>query len=179
MSALGPKGPHVVKDSRTHKKLAQSAFDVLNDLMGEIHGARSPGYLAVKRPDIIPTKDRRFIVRISIGAIALALRKFDDIWVNQIAPILLSDKLPQEGTELSQEIKKRKIRKFCNLVVAHYSETKVTAKTPIKKIGELLNKQGFASDMKFFLWTISVVEKISAVKDCIAAKYGLSKRGKT
>ena len=84
----------------TDNELAESAFEILNDLMGEIHGARIPGYLATKTPEIFSTKHHRFIVRVSVGAIVIALRKFDDIWVNQIAPLLLSDKLPEEGLEL-------------------------------------------------------------------------------
>jgi hypothetical protein len=157
-------------------ELATSAFEVLNDLMGEIHGARVPGYLAVKRPEIFATAHHKFIVRISIGATVLALRKFDDIWTHQIAPILLSDNLPSEGVELSREIRSRRLRTFCNLVVAHYSESRVSPKTPLTKIEELLNKQGFASDEKFFEWTENAVTKIGVVRDRIAVKYGLSSR---
>lgn len=160
-------------------ELAGAAFDVLNDLMGEIHGARSPGYLAVKRPESFATKHHTFIVRVSIGAIVLALRKFDDIWTNQIVPILLSDNLPLEGVELSREISSRGLRTFCNLVVAHYSQSKVSPKTPVAKIEELLNKQGFASDEEFFEWTKDAVAKIAAVRDCIAVKYGLSTKRAT
>lgn len=164
---------------KTHsdKELAESAFAILNDLMGEIHGARIPGYLAFKRPEIFATKHHRFIARVSIGAIVLALRKFDDIWTKQIATVLLSDDLPPEGTELSEEIATRKLRSFCNLVVAHYSQNKVTPKTPVTKIEELLYDQGFASDEEFFRWTRNAVTKIGVVRDRIAAKYGLSKTG--
>ena len=154
-------------------ELATSAFEVLNDLMGEIHGARIPGYLAVKKPEIFPTKHHKFIVRISIGAIVLALRKFDDLWKNQIVPVLLSNDPPQEGVELSNEIAKRSHRTFCNRVIAHYSETKVSPKMPLTKMEELLNQQGFASDEEFFNWTKDVVTKIQVVRDHIAERYGL------
>lgn len=169
------------QDQHTEKapsdtELAKSAFQVLNDLMGEIHGARIPGYLAIKQPEIFKTKHHRFIVRVSVGAIVLALRKFDDIWTNQIAPILLSDNLPLEGVKLSQELANRKLRNFCNLVVVHYSKNKLSSKTPITKIEELLHRQGFESDEEFFLWTNDAVTKIGAVRDRIAQKYGLPNR---
>lgn len=144
--------------------------------MGEIHGARIPGYLAVKQPEIFATKHPRFIIRNSIGAIVLALRKFDDIWTNQIAPILLTDNVPPEGVTLSQEIANRGLRQFCNLVVAHYSKDKISPRTPITKIEALLNKQGFTSDEEFFIWTEDAVTKIGIVRDRIATKYGISSR---
>ncbi|MBI4609230.1 MAG: hypothetical protein HY726_09485 [Candidatus Rokubacteria bacterium] len=166
------------KDEKTptNTEVATSALEVLNDLMGEIHGARITGIKAIKQPEIFQTKYPRFIVRNSIGVIVLALRKFDDIWTNQIAPILLSDNLPLEGIELSCEIANRGLRKFCNLVIAHYSETKLSPKTPITTIEELLNQQGFTSDEDFLVWTTHAVAKIEVVRDCIAAKYRLSNR---
>jgi|Deesub1362A_J573_1020465.scaffolds.fasta_scaffold00275_41 hypothetical protein len=162
-----------MKKSDTTRELAKSAFEVLNELMWEIHGARVTGAIAIKKPEIFQIKHPRYIVRNSIGIIVLALRKFDDIWTNQIAPILLQANLPQEGIQLRKDIKEKKLRTFCNRVIAHYSKNKVSPRTPITKIEELLLKQGFTTDMDFFLWTMDVLTKIERVRDCIADEYKL------
>ena len=70
-------------------QLAKSAFDILNDLMGEIHGARITGIFAIKKPDIFMTKHPKYITRNSISIIVLSLRKFDDLWKNQLKDNLL------------------------------------------------------------------------------------------
>jgi len=161
--------------SYKHSKseLAKSVYEILNDLMGDIHGARVPGIMAIKNPKIFKTKYPRYIVRNSITGILLAMRKFEDLWVSQIEKILLKEDLPSEGVALHTEIKNRKIRKFCNIVIAHYAKNKFSPKTSIEKIEELLLKQGFETDDEFLLWTKGVISKMEVVRDAIAKKYSL------
>ena len=75
-------------------QLAKSAFDILNDLMGEIHGARITGIFAIKKPDIFMIKHPKYITRNSISIIVLSLRKFDDLWKNQLKDNLLLNNKP-------------------------------------------------------------------------------------
>jgi hypothetical protein len=140
-----------MQQKTTKQELAESAFWVLNDLMGEIHGARIPGYIATKKPEIlIDTRYIPWTMRVLMGSILISLRKFDDIWNAQITTILLPNDIPAEGLELSSEIRKRKLRKFCNLAIAHYAETKIDPKTPIVKIEKMIADMGFNSDEEFF-----------------------------
>ena len=154
-------------------QLAKSAFDILNDLMGEIHGARITGIFAIKKPDIFMTKHPKYITRNSISIIVLSLRKFDDLWKNQLKDNLLLNNKPSEGIELEGEIAIRKIRKFCNIVVAHYADEKTAPITTEKKIEELLDQQGFKTDEDFFLWTKDLLNKIESVRNSLQAEYSL------
>jgi hypothetical protein len=74
--------------------LATSACETITDLMGEIHAARVVGVLAVRQPVLFQTARPNFIVRIATSAIALALRKFEDLWRHQIKAILLRHSIP-------------------------------------------------------------------------------------
>ncbi len=160
------------------KEIAQSAFTILNELMGEIHGGRLPAVIAIKKPDIFMTKYPQYIVRGSITVIVLSLRKFDDLWIHQIMPKLLADNPPKEGIELHEEIKKRKLRKFCNVVLAHYATNKLLPKTPDKQIEKLLIEQGFDTNEEFLEWTRGAINKIGIVRDKIADQYGLNRKTK-
>jgi hypothetical protein len=153
-------------------QLAKSAFEIINDLMGDIHGARITGIFAIKKPDIFMTKHPKYIIRNSISIIVLSLRKFDDLWKHQIKNLLLKNE-PSEGIELEDEIATKKIRKFCNIVVAHYADEKTAPKTTEKKIKELLDQQGFKSDEDFFLWTKELLSKIESVRNSLQSEYAL------
>src|SRR5262245_2604430 len=122
--------------------------------MGEIHAARIVGALACTQPAVFRTAQPHYIVRIAVGVIILALRKFDDLWICQISTrILPADKLPAEGTALHRTLEQKKFRAFCNRVVAHYAQEPVDPKTSPERIEELLRDQGFESDLDFFKWT--------------------------
>ena len=164
-----------MKPKYAEVELAESAFEILNDLMGDIHGARIPGLFAIKTPQTFNTRYAKYIVRNSIGGIVLALRKFDDLWTKQIEITLLKDEPPSEGVELHAEIEKKKIRQFCNVVIAHYSNYKESPRTNIKTINKLLLQQGFKDEEGFFLWTKGVIEKLEAVRNSIVSKYNLNK----
>ncbi len=162
------------KDKKT--RLAKSAFEILNELMGQLHAGRKVACIAIREPNILKSKYTKYFVQIGIGAICLALRKFDDLWVNQIKSILLPNDLPRAGIELHNVIDKKAIRKFCNIVIAHYSTRKDGMKTAEEKIENLLIKQGFKSDEEFLDWTKNVVTKVEIVRNYISEKYGLEKR---
>ncbi len=154
-------------------QLAKSAFEILNDLMGDMHGATITGIFAIKKPDILMTKHPKYIIRNSISIIVLCLRKFDDLWKHQLKDNLLLNNKPSEGIELEDEIAKRKIRKFCNIVVAHYADEKIAPKTTEKKIKELLDQQGFKTDEDFFLWTRDLLAKIESIRNSLQAEYAV------
>ena len=151
--------------------LAPSACEIITDIMGEIHAARITGAKAITQPVLFQTAHPRYIVRTAIGTIALALRKFDDLWLYQIRSILLKDSSPGEGIELHRELERKRIRAFCNRVVAHYAETYVSPKTPLTKIEELLTDQGFQSDLDFFKWTCRVLETVEYLRTLIGSKH--------
>ena len=151
--------------------MAPSACEILTDVMGEIHAARVAGVKAITQPALFETKHSRYIVRMSIGAIVLALRKFDDIWLHQIKSVLLKDSPPSEGVKLHRELERKKIRTFCNHVIAHYSETYVSQKTPLTKVEELLAAQGFQSDLDFFKWTSGVLETLEHLRTVIGGTH--------
>lgn len=160
-----------MKQNTNKKELVNSVFEILNDLMGDIHGARITDLLAIKKPGIYMTKYPRYVIRSSISIIALSLRKFDDLWSHQIENLLLKNLTCKEGQELHNEIKKRKIRKFCNVVIAHYAKSKKLPKTSNKELEKLISQQGFRTDEEFFLWTKDVIEKIEAVRDLVQKEY--------
>lgn len=158
----------MTRRTATNEELAASAFKILNDLMGEIHAGGIVGILAVKRK--FPTKWHSYFIRLGSGGIFIALYKFDDLWNAQLMN-LLADDVPSEGKELSDEIKRRKIRQFRSLFVAHYSAHKKLPKPPLEKLESLLHKQGFKTEEELYLWTKKVIKQLQAVRDAILARY--------
>jgi len=71
------------------------------------------------------------------------------------------------------QIETKKIRKFCNIVVAHYADEKTAPRTTEDKIRELLDQQGFKSDEDFFLWTKDLISKIESVRNSLKSEYVL------
>ncbi len=154
--------------------LAASACEIITELSGEIHAARTVGSLALTQPALFQTKQPNFIVRIAVGGVVLALRKYEDLWDYQIKTLLLRQSTSVEGTALARELKKRKFRAFCGRVVAHYAEgNRRNPKTPLIKIEELLRDQGFESDLDFFKWTCGVLETMEKIRAKIGQKYGV------
>jgi hypothetical protein len=159
-------------------KLAASAFDVLNELMGELH-AGCVGVRAIQQPDFFMTKHPTYIIRIAIGSVVIALRKFDDLWRDQLSPILLRDRSTQAGETIHYEISQRKLRSFCNQVIAHYAAQPLSPKTSLDKIEKLLKAQRFPSDLDFFKWTQTLLPKLEAVRTEVTNKYGIKKGAST
>jgi hypothetical protein len=156
------------------KALATSACEIITEIMGEIHAARIVGVLAVSQPGLFQTVQPHFIVRVALGAIVLALRKFEDLWNHQIKPVLLRQSIPVEGAALHRELTRRKFRDFCSRVVAHYAEGDYrNPKTPLTKIEGLLRAQGFESDLAFFMWTSDVVATMEKIRTAIGHKHGV------
>ena len=119
---------HFFKKDDQFKK-AESAFEVINELMGEIHAARMVGAIALNKPKTFQTDHIEYIVRNSQSIIILALRKYDDLWKAQLKDDLLVGMCPEDGIFLEEELRKKKIREFCNEVVAHYAKQKKLIKT--------------------------------------------------
>ena len=161
-----------MKRSHTDEKLAKSAFEVLNDLMGEVHAGRIVGYLAVKNPDIFQTKHPQYLVRLGIGAIMIALYKFEDLWNHQLLH-LLKDRVPPRGTQLIADLHDKKVREFRSLFVAHYSDRREFPKPSLGKLQSLLEAQGFHTDEELFLWTQDVVKVLGEVRDTLHVKFNL------
>ncbi|PWB42502.1 MAG: hypothetical protein C3F12_15065, partial [Candidatus Methylomirabilota bacterium] len=145
-----------MKATHTDNELAKSAFGVLNDLMGEIHAGRVIGCIAMKQPNLLQTKHPKYFVRMGIGAIMIALYKFEDLWEHQIQH-LLGNQLPNRGGQLMAELGVKKSREFRSLFVAHYSSRPASPKPPLSKLENLLKAQGFNTDEELFLWTKDVV----------------------
>lgn len=162
-----------MKKTYTDIELAKSAFEVLNDLMGEIHAGRVVGYMATKAPSGFPTKHSKYLVRMGIGTIMIALYKFQDLWANQIQR-LLGDQMPDQAAQLMTELRAKKVREFRSLFIAHYSDRPSSPKPPHSKLEDLLAAQGFNTDEELFLWTKGVVEVLGNVRDRLQAKFNLA-----
>ena len=167
----GRRRPRVQVDEQV---LATSACETLTELMGEIHGARVVGVLAIRQPGLFQTAQPNFIVRIATGAIVLALRKFEDLWRHQIKPNLLRHSIPPEGIALHRELGQRNFRDFCSYVVAHYAEGDPrNPKTSPTRIEELLVEQLFESDLDFFKWTSRVVTTMEQIRTAIGQTHAV------
>jgi hypothetical protein len=130
--------------------LAASAFQILNDLLGEIHAGRIVGWLALKTLSIFGTKHPQYLTRMAIGAIVIALYKFEDLWNHQLL-ILLIDQAPPRGSNLIAQLKQMKVREFRSLFIAHYSGHKKFPKPAPSKLEDLIKAQGFATDEDLFM----------------------------
>ncbi|MBU0649735.1 hypothetical protein KKG63_00860 [Patescibacteria group bacterium] len=157
----------------SHREIAMSAFETLNDLMGEIHAGRIVGLLASKNPSMFKTKHSQYFVRIGIGAIMIALYKFEDLWDHQIRKLLADELLPR-WKNLSAELKQKKIRQFRSLFVAHYSDCRGSPKPPLSKLEALLKAQGFNTDEELFLWTKSIIEVLQEIRDRLSLRFDLT-----
>lgn len=155
-----------MNNTHTDKEIARSAFEVLNNLMGEIHAGRIVGYMATKNPESFQTEHPKYFVRMGIGAIMIALYKFEDLWNHQIKH-LLGDQLPTRGVLLIKELRAKKIRQFRSLFVAHYSDRPGNPRPPLSRLESLLKDQGFNTDEELFLWTKDVVESLEKVRDSL------------
>ena len=146
-----------MKKTHTNKEIAKSAFESINDLMGEIHAGRMVGYMAVKKPELFQTKHPEYIMRMGIGAIMIALYKFEDLWEHQIKHLLGEELAPGRVDPL-----------------ADHHERPVEADHDLFGRGadeSLLKAQGFNTDMELFLWTKGVVESLEKVRDSLQVLY--------
>ena len=140
--------------------------------MGELHAGRVVGLLAIKSPSVLKTKYSGYFVRMGIGAIMIALYKFEDLWEHQIKKLLEGKLLPR-WENLTAELKQKKIKQFRSLFVAHYSDRPGSAKPPLTKLEALLKAQGFDTDEDLFLWTKSVVEVLQEIRDNLGRQFDL------
>ena len=160
-----------VTDKRT---LAQAAFQTLNDdVMGEIHAGCVVGVLAVQEPAIFRTAHVSCVIRIAEGAVALALRKYDDLWQRQLRPLLLRDHFVRAGADPHHEIRRRRIRGFCNTMVTHYAPQPHQPRTSGERRERLLKDQGFATSLDFFKWAEGLLPQVEMVREELRVKYGL------
>lgn len=154
------------------KDLALSASWILNDLMGEVHAGRVIGYTATKNASVYLTKYPEYFVRVGIGAIMIALYKYEGLWEHQLKR-LLKEQLPARGNWLITEIKAKKISQFRSLFVAHYSDNPKSPKLPLSKLEELLTAQGFNNNEELFLWVNDVIYAMEEVRNRLVSKYDL------
>lgn len=157
----------------SEKELAKSAFLIINEVMGTIHAGRVILVFAEKKPDIFQSKYTTYFFQIGEGAIYLALSKFMDLWDCQIGTSLLKDCLPGRGEKLLQDLKKKKIKEFRNLFVAHYADRKDAPKTSLETLERLIKVQGFKSATEIAIWTKGILEDLEYVRNCLQNKYDL------
>jgi hypothetical protein len=156
------------------RALAKAAFETLNDdVMGEIHAGCLVGILALQNPAIFRTAHVSCIIRIAEGGVALALRKYDDLWQRQLRPVLLCDHFVPAGADLHDEIQRRRIRGFCNTMIAHYAPQPDQPRTSGKLRERLLRAQGFDTPLDFFKWAEGLLPKVEMVREELKVRYGL------
>jgi len=156
----------------TDKELAESAFLIINEIMGTIHAGRVILVLAEKKPEIIQSKYTKYFFQVGEGAICLALSKYMDLWDCQIK-ILMKDCLPHRGEELLEELKRKKIRKYRNLFVAHYADRKDAPKTSLETLEKLIRAQGFNTATEMAIWTKGIIEDLELVRNCLQNQYNI------
>ncbi len=156
----------------SEKELALSALQIINEIMGTIHAGRVILVIAENKPEVFQSKYAQYFFQVGEGAIYLALSKFMDLWKYQIKS-LLTDCLPDRGDKLLKELKRKEVRKFRNLFVAHYADREDAPKTSLETLEQLIKNQGFKTSTEMALWTKGVIEDLEHVRDCLQNKFAL------
>jgi hypothetical protein len=148
-------------------------FDILNRLMGQLHAGRATMHYWLQKAKINEHPfAAKFGLQIGFGAIALAMRKLDDFWEDQV-PVLFPDReqRPPEGKWLVGEVKSRNLRETANMMIAHYADK---TKWPLseEEIISVIMSNGWETEEEVIDWTREAIAKVEAVRTHLNAVYG-------
>lgn len=111
----------------------------------------------------------KYGIQIGFGAIAMTLRKFDDLWQDHIIHFFPKDERPPDGLWILREIETRNLRRTANQVVAHYSDRD---KWPLSEseILALIASNGWQKNDELIPWAYEVVKKLIAVREALGTR---------
>lgn len=106
------------------QELARRVARVINDFVGTLHGARWIMVEAIRhaeKPNI--RHAARYALQIGFGAIALTMRKFEDLWGAHM-PQLIPDQAdrPPQAARMIAESRHRSLRETADRLIGHYVE---------------------------------------------------------
>ena len=168
-----------MRKKHNDENLAQSAWEILNDLVGEIHAGRMLYFLALKGPskggifsEIFSPEFKKYYLRLGFGAIAIALYKYDDLWNHQLKH-LLGDQNLEPGRRLAKQIKDRKIREVRSVLFAHYSDNPRNPRKRQEEIEQLLDSLNIETDEQIINWPNDIIPDLVKIKKALKNKYGV------
>jgi len=115
-----------------------------------------------------------FGVRLSEGEILLSLRKFEDLWNNQIS-ILLDRKhgVYEQAEALVARFRHSGQRDIANQLVAHYAENKEDPPLSDRDVSVLIQGAGLKTTHDFLKWSCEAMWALNDVREALLAQYGL------
>lgn len=178
------KGIMATKQKDDDQSRAQSAWEVLNDLMGEIHAGRVIYFISIQNPqqvpagifnDILKKPFAKYYTRLGFGAIAIALHKYGDLWTHHLSELLSAE---ESGTakDLANQVKEKRIREIRSCIFAHYSDNVKNLKTSQARILDLMDSLDFESDEDIINWTKRLVMDLDLIKKSLEKKFGVGPR---
>jgi hypothetical protein len=161
-------------------ELARRIFRDLNEAAKTVDAARALASLLIRAVEQGPAPHPHLITngfRITFGAVAMALRRFEDDWSWYICHLLPDKKQrPAEAASLRKEIKDRKLYDAANLLVAHSGPKNQAPQSTAERL-QMIIDAGWQTEEELIAWYPSVALRLLAVRDAIGAAWPGAEEG--
>ncbi len=157
------------------RDLAQRVYQVLNDFVGTLHACRFIMIGGIKQAENPQMRHAaRYALQIAFGAIALTIRKFEDLWSKHI-PDLIPERSerPPQGSWVIAESKQRRLRESADQLIAHYGKRGEWPLSP-EKIEALIRSNGWETEEEVVIWVGPVIGKLMEMRDDLGQRYGIT-----
>ena len=171
-----PTGPEwlAAKYGIEPSELARRVFRDLNEAAKTVDAARALASLLIRAVEQGAAPHPHLITngfRITFGAVAMTLRRFEDDWSRYIVHLLPDkDKRPPEAASLRKEIKDRKLDDAANLLVAHSAPKNAAPQSTAERL-QIIIDNGWQTEEDLIAWYPSLVKRLAAVRDAIAREW--------
>ena len=156
------------------RELATRVADALRHFAGTLHAARGTMVIWLEgtaNPSLRHAS--KYGLQLAFGAIALTMRKFEDLWSTHM-PELIPDRSqrPEEGKAIVKDCQDRNLRNTANQLIAHYADERGLILAP-SQIETLIRSNGWETEEEVVKWVEPVIEKILRIEEKIRRQYGV------
>ena len=145
----------------------------LNRLIGILHAARCTISIWLHRNG--PPAAKNYSVQMTYETAFLALRKFQDLWLNHLTELLHEDSPARlDGGRIISECEERGLRRAANLIAAHYANEKSEWPLTNKEIYDIIRNTGLTREEVFVKWLDPIGEKMITIRNEIMQRYNIA-----
>ncbi len=160
-------------DSTIHLRPVIRVVHSLNRLIGILHAVRCTITIWLQRDS--PPVARTYSIQMTYEAAFIALRKFQDLWKNHLAPLL--DKDSQEyldGESIMADCTERGLRKAANLIAAHYANERSEWPLSNREILDIIRSTRLDKEEDFVTWLDPIGKRMIAIRHEIMKRHDVS-----
>jgi len=150
----------------------QRVLQTLNTFVGRLHAATWIGaWLVANAGNREHEHALKYGLQMTGGAIALTIRKFQDLWRGHIEGLVTTGSPGWKAADwILQEAQRRNLRETANRIVAHFAEEPGAWPLSSDETLALIQSNGWNTEEEVLEWGRQALHRLIALRDAISER---------